>query len=68
MKFERVKELRKKGGLNQQALADLLGVGQRTYSRYERGENDMSPETLIILADYYGVSVDYILGRTDEPN
>ncbi len=67
MKFERVKELRKKMGLNQQALANLLGVDQRTYSRYERGEHDMSPETLIALADFYGVTIDYLLGRTDEP-
>ncbi len=67
MKFERVKELRKKAKLTQKQVGEILGVNQRTYSNYEIGDRDMSPETLIKLADYYDVTIDYLLGRTDEP-
>ncbi len=68
MKFERVKELRKKAKLTQNQVGEILGVNQRTYSNYEIGIRSLSAEVLIKLADYYGVSVDYILGRTDQPN
>ena len=46
-------------------MAAFLGCRQQTYSRYERGEAQMSYETLCRLADYFGTSVDYLLGRTD---
>lgn len=65
MKYERVRELRKKAKLSQEALGKILGVSQRAYGHYEIGDRDMSPEILIALADYYGVTVDYLLGRTD---
>lgn len=68
MKYERLKELRKKANLTQKAMGEILGVNQRTYSNYELGDRDMSPETLIKLADFYNVTIDYLLGRTDEPN
>ncbi len=68
MKFERVKELRKKAKLTQAAVGEMLGISTRGYTHYEKGDRDMSPEILVKLADYYGVSVDYILDRTDEPN
>lgn len=67
MRYERLKELRKEAHLTQRELGEVLGVNQRTYSNYEMGDRDMSPEVLIKLADYYNVSVDYILERTDNP-
>ena len=47
--------------------AALLGIRQTVYSRYERGYQNLPLEHLLALADYYGVSTDYILGRTDNP-
>lgn len=67
MKYERLRELRKKAGLTQAAVGEILGVSIRGYTHYENGDRDMSPEVLIALADYYGVTVDYLLGRTDDP-
>lgn len=67
MKYERVQELRKKANLSQETLGKVLGVSQRGYGHYENGDRDMPPEVLIALADYYGVTVDYLLGRTDDP-
>ncbi len=66
MRYERLKELRKEANLTQKAVGEILGVSQRTYSNYEVGDRDMSPEILVKLADFYGVTVDYILGRTDK--
>lgn len=68
MKYERLKELRQKAKLTQKEVGEMLGVKQRAYSYYEAGTRDMSPETLIKLADFYNVTIDYLLGRTDEPN
>lgn len=68
MKYARVEELRKEGKHTQADLAAVLGVNYRTYAHYEKGDRDMSPEVLIALADYYNVSVDYILGRTEKKN
>ena len=45
----------------------MLGIRQTVYSRYERGYQNLPLEHLLALADYYGVSTDYILGRTDNP-
>lgn len=53
--------------MTQSQLARLLGMSQTGYSKYETGENDAPTAVLIKLADIYGTSVDYILGRTDEP-
>ena len=66
MKF-RLKELRKKRHLSQLALANDLTMNQNTVSRYERMEREADYETLIKLADYFDVSIDYLLGRTDTP-
>lgn len=62
----RLKELRKKKGLSQQRLAMELNVNQNTISRYETGEREADYKTLIMLADYFDVSIDYLLGRTDK--
>ena len=67
MKYARVRDLRIKAGLTQANVGEILGVSTRAYTHYEVGDRDMSPETLIALADYYGVTVDYLLGRTDDP-
>lgn len=63
----RLRELRKARGLSQRALAELLGVSQQTYSRYERGQRRLSVQAVIALARLYHVSVDYLAGITDEP-
>lgn len=51
--------------LNQTAIAQLLHTSQTVYSRYERGFQTIPVEHLLILADFYNVSTDYILGRTN---
>ena len=63
----RLRELRKARGISQLKLALDLSTNQNTISRYETGEREAGYETLIALADYFGVSVDYLLGRTDDP-
>ncbi len=66
MKYERLKELRLESRLTQTQIGAVLGVDQRTYSSYELGLRGLSTEVLIALADYYDVSIDYIVGRTDK--
>ncbi len=62
----RLKELRKKRSISQLKLALDLNMNQNTISRYENMERQADYETLIRFADYFGVSLDYLLGRTDE--
>ncbi len=64
---ERLRELRKDHGISQRALAELLGISQQTYSRYERGQRNPSVETAYVLARLYHVSMDYLAGITDDP-
>lgn len=61
--MDRLKKLRTESGLTQQDVARLLGVERSTYVKYERGSSDPPTSTLIRLADYFGVSVDYIIGH-----
>ena len=63
----RLKELRKARGISQLKLAMDLSTNQNTISRYETGEREPGITELIALADYFGVSVDYLLMRTDNP-
>ena len=63
MIFRRIRELREDRDLTQTALADSLGVRQTTYSKYELGRIEVPVEVLIKLADYYQVSLDYLVGR-----
>lgn len=63
--YKRIRELREDCDLKQRELAEILSCSQRVYSNYERGDLDIPTEILIKLADYYDVSVDYILGRID---
>lgn len=64
--YQKMRDLREDHDLSQQDVAKLLNVSQATYSRYESGVLDIPSISLIKLADYYKVSVDYILGRTDK--
>ncbi len=68
MYFRRLKDLREDHDLKQAEVAELLGIQQTVYSRYERGFQNIPIEYLIKLAEYYKVSTDYILGLTDNPN
>ena len=62
----RLRDLREDRDLKQKDLADLLKVHQTTYSDYELGRLNIPISALHALADYYGVSIDYLLGRTNE--
>lgn len=63
----RLKELRQKHNISQLKLAMDLSMNQNTISRYETGEREADYKTLIKIADYFNVSIDYLLGRTDNP-
>ena len=65
MYFQRLRDLREDMDMNQTQIAELLYTSQTVYSRYERGFQSIPVEHLIILADFYNVSTDYILGRTN---
>ena len=65
MQYPRIRALREDNDLTQTYMAEYLSVNQRTYSRYESGEHAIPLGALCMLADFYGVSVDYLLGRTD---
>lgn len=64
--YKRIRDLREDHDLTQTDLAKILNCSQRSYSYYESGGHDIPTQTLIALADYYNVSVDYLLGRTDK--
>lgn len=61
---ERLRDLREDKDLKQKDLAALLQISQATYSNYELGRSDVPIPVLYKLADYYNVSVDYLVGRT----
>ena len=63
---ERVLALRKEKMLKQEEAADLLEVSLSSYCRYERGEREPDASTLCRFADFYGVTLDYLVGRSDE--
>ena len=65
MKFENIRNLRIDNGYTQKQIAQQLGISQNTYSQYELGILNYPVDALLILADFYGVSVDYLLGRTN---
>ena len=66
MVYRRLKDLREDHDLTQADLAGILNISQRGYSHYETGNNDIPTEILIKLANYYNVSIDYILERTNQ--
>lgn len=63
----RLRGLRKGKRMSQQKLAIELGMNQNSVSRYETGEREADYQTLISIADYFDVSIDYLLERTDNP-
>ncbi|MBO5323637.1 MAG: helix-turn-helix transcriptional regulator [Oscillospiraceae bacterium] len=63
----RLKEIRRKRGISQVKLAMELNTTQNTISRYETGDREPGIAELIKIADYFNVSVDYLLGRTEDP-
>lgn len=64
--YQRIRDLREDADLTQTEIAKILMVSQATYSRYENGTLDLPTAALIALADFYHVSVDYLLGRADK--
>lgn len=66
MLFENIRNLREDNDKKQQDLADYLNVKQTTYSKYELGKINIPIEVFIKLADYYDVSIDYLVGRTNK--
>ena len=65
--FQRLRDLREDKDMKQADTAQMLGIQQTVYSRYERGFQNIPIEHLLKLADYYNVSTEYILGRTNNP-
>lgn len=69
MKYnERIREIREDNHLTQQKVADLLNIGQRTYADYESGKTRIPIDNILILAKFYNVSLDYIIGASDIKN
>lgn len=67
MIFEAIRTLREERGLSQAQVAAILGVAQNTYSQYETGKIEWTAPVLLRLADYYQVSVDFLLDRIPNP-
>lgn len=65
--YQRLRDVREDKDLKQQNIADILGIGQSDYSKYERGVNMMGIDKYIKLAQYYNISLDYLCGLIDEP-
>lgn len=66
MLYQRIRDLREDKNLTQKQMGEILSCSQRVYSNYERGELDIPTDILIKLADFHGVSVDYLLNRTNK--
>ena len=66
LKFENIRNLRLDNGYTQKQIAELLGISQNTYSQYEIGVLNYPVDVVIKLADFYGTTTDYLLGRTDK--
>ncbi len=67
MAFKNLRGIREDRDIKQKDIAKILNVSQNTYSQYETGVISLTAEVLIKLSDYYGVSIDYLLDRTDNP-
>ena len=68
MIIERLKKLRKEGKLTQKDIATFLNISQPAYQQFESGKKKMNLETMEKLADFFNVSTDYLLGKTDIPD
>lgn len=65
MKYQRIEDLRIDSDLTQKQISEVLHISQRSYSHYETGTRGIPVDILIKLADYYGTTIDYLVGRTD---
>ena len=65
--YARLRALREDRDMSQTQIARMLGMSQTGYSKYETGENDIPTAILIKLARFYGTSIDYLLGESDDP-
>ena len=65
--YQRIRDLREDHDLKQRDLANYLNCSQQVYSNYELGQRDIPTDVLIKLANYYNVSIDYLLGQTKNP-
>ena len=68
MKFKNLRGIREDNDIKQKDIAKYLNISQNTYSQYETGVISLTAEVLIKIADYYKVSIDYLLDRTENPN
>ena len=68
MMYKRIRDLREDRDLTQKDLAKILSCSQQVYSNYELGQRDIPTDILIKLSRFYNVSVDYILGLSDNKN
>lgn len=66
MRFKRLKDLREDNDIFQKDVAKLLGISQQYYSEYENGKRAIPIQHLITLAKFYGTTIDYIVGLSDE--
>lgn len=66
MVYQRIRDLREDRDMTQKQMANILHCSQQVYSNYELGQRDIPTETLIKMARYHGVSVDYLLGISDK--
>ena len=66
--YKRIRDLREDNDLTQKQVSSALRCSQQVYSNYELGQRDIPTDILIKLSAFYNVSVDYILGLTDNPN
>lgn len=67
MPFQNLRSIREDRDIKQREIASMLNISQNTYSQYETGVISLTAEVLIKLADYYGVSIDFLLDQTDNP-
>lgn len=65
-RYQRIRDLREDRDLTQAQVGEAIHIPQRTYAYYESGQRMIPPHVLCALADFYNVSVDYLLGRTDK--
>lgn len=65
--FRRIQDLREDRDIKQKTVAEYLGMDPTVYRRYEKGVRSVPVDVVIKLAEYYKVSTDYLLGRTDDP-
>ena len=65
--YQRIRDLREDRDLKQRQVAEYLNCSQQVYSNYELGQRDIPTDVLIKLANFYDVSIDYLLGQTKNP-